>query len=124
MFQSLKFLSGQSSLLLLLLLVSMSTVGCSSGPLSLLTGGGPNVAANTQVGKTNSQTLGTTTVTEQKTSSGDIKTAKVSADGSQKVVVNDTPVWLVLAFGLLCGFLIPSPQEIGRGIYSLFKKKV
>ena len=30
------------------------------GALSLLTGGGPNVAANTQVGKTNSQTIGVT----------------------------------------------------------------
>ena len=51
---------GRLSLLLLLLLACISTVGCSKGPLSLLTGGGPNVAANVQAGKTNTQTIGQT----------------------------------------------------------------
>ena len=49
----------------LLLLVFFPLASC-GGPLSLLTGGGPNVAANVQAGKTNSQTIGQTNVTEQK----------------------------------------------------------
>ena len=87
MLLSLKSLSGQSSRLLLLLLVLTSIPSCSKGPLSLLTGGGPNVAANIQAGKTNSQTLGTTKIVEQKTESGDIKSvdSKVSAESVEKV---------------------------------------
>lgn len=124
MYQSLKSLSGRSSLLLLLLLASMSIASCSKGtPLSLLTGGGPNVAANVQAGKTNNQTVGTTNIMEQKTNSGDVKSSKISADGAQKIVVNEIPPWIILLFGLLCGFVIPSPGEIGRGVVNLVKKK-
>mgnify|MGYP003663048851 FL=1 len=48
--------SGLSSRLSVLLLVLMLTASCSSlSPFSLLTGGGPNVAANTQVGAENVQ---------------------------------------------------------------------
>ena len=38
----------------LLLVALLTLVGC-GGPLSLLTGGGPNIAANTQAGKENVQ---------------------------------------------------------------------
>lgn len=119
---SLKSLSGQSSRLLLLLSVLMLTASCSKGPLSLLTGGGPNVAANIQAGKTNSQTLGTTKIVEQKTESGDIKSvdSKVSAESVEKVTVNETQPWVILL--LILGWLLPSPNEIGRWIKSLFKR--
>jgi len=54
-------LSGLSLRTLLLLLVFTSMVGCSgTGALKFLTGGGPNVAANVQAGKTNTQTIGQT----------------------------------------------------------------
>lgn len=119
---SLKSLSGQSSRLLLLLSVLMLTASCSKGPLSLLTGGGPNVAANIQAGKTNSQTLGTTKIVEQKTESGDIKSvdSKVSAESVEKVTVNETQPWVILL--LILGWLLPSPNEIGRWIKSLFTR--
>ena len=119
---SLKSLSGQSSRLLLLLSVLMLTASCSKGPLSLLTGGGPNVAANIQAGKTNSQTLGTTKIVEQKTESGDIKSvdSKVSAESVEKVTVNETQPWVILL--LILGWLLPSPNEIGRWIKSIFKR--
>ena len=119
---SLKSLSGQSSRLLLLLSVLMLTASCSKGPLSLLTGGGPNVAANIQAGKTNSQTLGTTKIVEQKTESGDIKSvdSKVSAESVEKVTVNEAQPWVILL--LILGWLLPSPNEIGRWIKSIFKR--
>jgi hypothetical protein len=98
-------------------------LGCSSLPLGLLTGGGPNVAANVQAGKTNSQTLGTTKIVEQKTNSGDIKSvdSKVSAEQVERVTVNEAPVWMVLL--LIIGWLLPSPNEIARWLINLFKRK-
>lgn len=124
MYQSLKSLSGRSSLLLLLLLASMSIASCSKGtPLSLLTGGGPNVAANTQIGKTNNQTVGTTKVVENKVENGNVKTvdAKVAAETVDKVTVNEVPPWVILL--LILGWLLPSPGEIGRWLTNIFKKK-
>ena len=75
--------------------------GCGMSPLSLMKGGGPNVAANIQAGKTNSQTIGTTKNVEQRTESGDIKSveAKVS------------------------GWLLPSPNEIGRWFTNILTRK-
>lgn len=129
----LKLLSGLSSRLLLLLLVLTLTASCSKGPLSLLTGGGPNVAANVQAGKTNSQTIGTTnnvapTVTLRPNSRVDTidqrnTSTRVSSDAVETLVVNEYPLWLILVFGVLCGFLIPSPNEIGRGFIRLFRRK-
>ena len=121
----------RSSRLALLALVSSGILlmaGCSGSPLSLLTGGGPNVAANVQAGKTNSQTVGTTNVTEQKLvrpKARNIRQTadnnKVRSDSVETVVVNEVPVWVVLL--LILGWLLPSPNEIGRWIRSLFVKK-
>lgn len=108
---SLRFLSGQSLGLLLLLLVSTLTLSnCTKLPL-----GGTNVAANTQLGKQNNQTIGTSTVTEQtfrdsqinKVASGD---NKVSADLVETVVVNEYPIWLIIAF--VVAVLMDSPIRI------------
>ena len=75
------------------------------------------------MGKTNSQTIGTTKIVEQKTESGDIKSveAKVSAESVDRVTVNEVPPWVVLL--LILGWLLPSPNEIGRWITSLFTRK-
>ena len=131
MYKSLRYSFGPSSRTLLLLLVLMSTTSCSKVPLSLLTGGGPNVAANVQAGKTNSQTIGTTnnvapTVSIRPNARVDTidqsnSTSQVSTERVETIVVNELPVWMVLLFGLLCGFVIPSPGEIARGIVNLFK---
>jgi len=111
-----------------LLVLTLPLSSCGSNPLSLLTGGGPNVAANVQAGKTNSQTVGTTNVTEQKLvrpQARDIRqsndTNKVQASEVDTVVVNEVPVWVILL--LILGWLFPSPGEIGRSILSIFKKK-
>lgn len=107
--------------ILAFLSVSLLTA-CNSLPLGLLTGGGPNVAANVQAGKTNSQTLGTTRITEQRTNSGDIitKEGKVAAEKVETVTVNEVPPWVILL--LVLGWLLPSPGEIGRWITNLFKR--
>ena len=124
-----KFLSGRYSLLLPLLLVLTSMPSCSKLPLSLLTGGGPNVAANTQVGKTNNQTVGTTNNIEQKvdrpTVSRDLVQSSdntdVKADTVESVQISNTEPWVIVL--LILGWLLPSPNEIGRWIRSLFKRK-
>ena len=131
MYRSLRYSYGLSSRMSLLLLVLMLTVSCSKGPLSLLTGGGPNVAANVQAGKTNSQTIGTTnnispsvslrpkarvdTIDQSNTNT------KVSSDRVETVVINEVPVWVVLL--LILGWLLPSPQEITRVLLKVFKRK-
>lgn len=107
----------------------VSLLASCSNPLSLLLGGGPNIAANTQAGKTNTQTIGTTTLTEQKlvrpqarkiTQTAD--TAKVKADRVETVVVNEIPFWVLLL--LVLGWLLPSPNEIVRMVKNAFRKKL
>lgn len=105
-----------------IILTGCGTVG---NPLKLLSGGGTNVAANTQVGKTNTQTVGTTNNTEQRLSVSQAETItqatdtnKVKADKVETVVVNEVPAWVILL--LILGWLFPSPNEIGRWIRSLF----
>ena len=109
---------GRLSLLLLLLLACISTVGCSKGPLSLLTGGGPNVAANTQVGAENNQTVGVVTNNRPELT---IKAPveKVVQDTS---TTNNTEVDPLLIILLVLGWLAPSPSEIGRGLSKIFRR--
>lgn len=117
------------SLLFALVLVSM-TASCSSiNPLGFLTGG-TNVAANTQIGKTNTQTLGTTNNTDAgiKTT-GDVETInqdfdsgnKVATDRVDNLTINEIPVWVILL--LILGWLLPTPTQIGQGFLSLFRRK-
>ena len=128
MLKSLLSLSGLSLRLLLLLLALTSIVGCTGNPLSLLTGGGPNVAANTQLGQQNTQTIGKTEqssnevtvkesdnvrVTQDKQ---DIKSEKIDA-----VVVNNTTdpktFALLVALFVLWSYLLymlPSPDQIWK----------
>jgi hypothetical protein len=122
-----KFLYGPSLRLLLLLLVLTSIASCSKSPLGLLTGGGTNVLANTQAGKTNTQTIGTTNNNDQRLevgTAGKVTQANdknsVKADSVGNVTVNEIPPWVILL--LILGWLLPSPQEIGRWIRSLFTR--
>jgi len=114
------------SLVVSALLVIPACSGLS--PLSLLTGGGPNVAANVQAGKTNTQNVGTTNNVEQtlvrpqaKTIRQSNDTSKVQADSVQTVVVNEVPAWVILL--LVLGWLFPSPNEIASYVRSFFTKK-
>lgn len=130
MLTSLRFLSGLSSRSLLLLLVwigLVSLAGCSSNPLSLLTGGGPNVAANTQLGQQNTQTIGSseTVKTDIKDVQGDVVQSNdkqaVKADRVETVVVNEYPVWLIIAF--VVAVFLDSPIRMLQDLLRIFTRK-
>jgi hypothetical protein len=102
------------------LILVVFLAGCSSlNPLGFLSGG-TNVAANTQAGKQNNQTIGTSTVQEfgtqtvqaERVNSSQGQTTRVNASDVQTVVVNEVPTWIILL--LVVGWLFPSPGEMGR----------
>ena len=82
-------------------------------------GGGPSVSANVQAGKTNTQSVGQTTVNDNKANKIVQSTGKVSAEKVDNVTVNEWNIWLIVL--LVLGWLLPSPGEIGRKIGSLIK---
>ena len=93
---------------------------CGASPLNLLTGGGPNVAANVQAGKENTQQA---VVNQSKTEAGrDVvqQASPVIADQIKEVYIQQTPFWMLIL--LVLGWLLPSPNEIARGIKGLFRK--
>lgn len=101
--------------LLLILLLS------SCGTIPFLSGGGPNVAANTQVGKENYQGVTTsvdTSVRPVLRPEGPVET--VQQDNS---TTNNTEIDPLLLILLVLGWLAPSPNEIARGIRDLFRRK-
>lgn len=122
MLMLLKSWCGRSSRLVLWLLAwtgLVSLAACGANPLSLLTGGGPNIAANTQLGKENNQTIGTVSNTRP----------TVRIEAPVDTVVQDTsttkntevdPLMLLL---LITGWLAPSPGEISRNFVGLFRRR-
>jgi len=117
----------RSLLLRLVLIGGVSLVAsCSSLPMKLLTGGGPKVAANTQVAKVATQTIGksetngdqkielvqghSNRVEQVQTQDNRIKTESV-----EKVVINETSPWLIVM--LMIAWVLPTPQYIGNRIY-------
>ena len=107
------------------LLVILMIAGCS--PVGLPLGKGTNVAANTQIGRENTQTVGQDSrfQPEVKTeapietveqSSNEIRTGAV-----ENIQVTNIPPWVILL--LIIGWLLPSPGEIGRSIATLFRRK-
>ena len=127
MLKSLLSSFGLSLRSLLLLLALTSTAGCTGNPLSLLTGGGPNVAANTQLGQQNTQTIGSseTVKTDIKDVQGDVVQSNdrqsVKADRVETVVVNEYPVWLIIAF--VIAVFLDSPIRMIQDILRIFTRK-
>jgi len=116
----------------LVLALTLLTVipACGSNPLNLLTGGGPNVNAPIAAGQEVEQTQGISVKTEapsvslrpkSRVDTVDQSQNKVQADEVRTVVVNETPVWLILA--LVLGWIFPSPGEIGRWARKLLTRK-
>lgn len=107
-----------------LVLICLLLSAC-DGPLSLLTGGGPNVAANVQAGRTNVQTVGTTEITDQRITRPVARSIEQSAGDNPirtemvetLVIRNEAPPWVWLL--LIVGWLAPSPGEIARGVRKL-----
>ena len=101
--------------LLLLLLLS------SCGTIPFLSGGGPNVAANTQIGKENNQGVNTSidrSVRPVLRPEGPVE--NLQQDNS---TTNNTEIDPLLLILLVLGWLAPSPNEIARGIRNLFRRK-
>lgn len=101
----------------------MLLASCSNlSPLSLLTGsGGPNVAANTQVGKENYQ--GVTTNIDKSVRPVAKPEGPVDTIDQSNNTTNNTEIDPLLLLLLILGWLAPSPSEIGRGILKLLKRK-
>jgi len=105
---------------MLALTLSLLLAGCGGSPLSLLTGGGPRIAANTQAGKENIQQV---VANQTKTEAGrDViqQSSPVVAENIKEVTIQQTPLWMMLL--LILGWLLPSPNEISRFIRGLFKR--
>jgi len=107
--------------LVLTLLLSSCLSGC--GLTSLLPTGGTNVAANTQIGKENKQSV-VTFEQEETTSAGrDIITTEVLKEvetgpvESLDITNTNIPPWVLLV--LLLGWVLPTPTQIGRALYNL-----
>jgi len=113
MSRSSKSLHGQLWFTLALLLALTSTASCTSGALSLLTGGGPNVAANTQIGKENNQGVNISTTT-QPVLRPEGPVENVTQDNSTNTNVSP---WIILL--MIIGWLAPSPSEMGRGMLNM-----
>lgn len=109
---------------LALLALLMTLTGCSSLPFSFLKGSGTNVAANTQVGKENRQAL--VSVETAPRASRDVVQKTIDTDKVETIYLTQEkiPTWLLVMFGFLCGFVIPSHTEIARWILKQFGLKL
>ena len=105
----------------LILSVALVTSLSSCSQLSSLIplGGGTNVAANTQIGKENTQNLGlNNSIRPQLRVEAPVD--KIIQDTSTTKNTEIDPLMLIL---LILGWLAPSPSEMGRGILKLFRRK-
>lgn len=116
------WLSRYLFLVLLLSSVSITTMGCTgSTVLSSLLGGGPKVAANTQIGKTNQQTIGqTNTVAPQVSVRPKARVETIDQSNKTENTYTNQP-WLIIAFAL--AVLLDSPIRIVQDIFTKFSKR-
>ena len=102
--------------------------GCGGGPLSLLTGGGPNVAANVQAGAENRQAVisqenaAPSVSIRPRANVGDIRQEQNTARAETIENFNANPPWWVWVL-LVVGWLLPSPGEMARQIASVFRRR-
>jgi hypothetical protein len=109
----------------LLVLVSCGTP---VGQLVDLVGGGTNVAANVQAGRTNAQTVGSAEFSDQRIIRPQARSIEQSAGRTgvrsetveTLIVREDPPAWLLLL--ALIGWLVPTPRQIGISLYSLMAR--
>jgi hypothetical protein len=112
-----------SSLCLILLL---SSCGLTSLPF-FSGGGGPTVNSNAQVGKENTQQVVAQQTTQEAGRDIVTETKEVEAESIDKLTIKNTniPIWVMLL--LILGWLLPTPTQIGQGLYNLvalpFKRK-
>ena len=99
------------------LLLIATLTGCSglSALTSLASGGGTNVAANTQIGRENRQTA---VGFEERVEAGrDVIQKEVEAGPVDNLTINNEehPPWLLLV--ALIGWLLPTPTQMGLAIW-------
>jgi len=100
---------------------------CGASPLNLLTGGGPNVAANVQAGAENNQALGVSNRDEKTVTRSTARTIDQSSSGTgirsekvETVVVEAAAdwVWVLIAgvlIGIFIGWTIDTPRDMMFG---------
>lgn len=104
-----------SSICLILLLSS-----CGLTSLPFLGGSsGPTVNSNALVGKENTQQVVAQQTTQEAGRDIVTETKTVEAEAVEDITIKNTniPVWVMLL--LILGWLLPTPTQIGRGIYEL-----
>lgn len=113
-----------------LLLICSALASCSqvAGIVGGAIGSRPSIAANVQAGRTNAQTVGRTTVTDQRIEGTNARTVEQSAgdtrvrtESVQTIIVReDPPPWFLLV--TLLGWLLPTPGQIGAGLFALIAR--
>ena len=105
----------------LAIVLILTLAGCGSGPLSLLAGGGPNVAANVQAGAENNQAVAQVDTSSKVEAGRDVvqvqQEKQVEAQTVETVeIINETPIppWVLIL--LILGWLLPTPQSIATAI--------
>jgi hypothetical protein len=96
------------------LILIMLLSSCGGLPLGMLGGGGPNVAANTQIGRENRQTA---VGFEERVEAGrDVVQKEVETGQVERMTINNEeyPPWIILL--MLLGWLLPTPTQMGYAI--------
>jgi len=107
----------------LFLILLLSSCGLTSLPFLGGGGGGPTVNSNAQIGKENKQAVVTYEEEETNNAGRDvIKTEvlkEVETGTVEQLKINNTniPIWVILL--LLLGWLLPTPTQIGQGLYQI-----
>ena len=110
----------------LCLILLLSSCGLTSLPF-FGGNGGPTVNSNAQIGKENTQQVVAQQTTQDAGRDIVTETKEVEAASIEDLTIKNTniPVWVMLL--LILGWLLPTPTQIGQGIYTLltlpFKRK-
>ena len=110
----------------LCLILLLSSCGLTSLPF-FGGGSGPTVNSNAQIGKENTQQVVAQQTTQDAGRDIITETKEVEAKSIEDLTIKNTniPVWVM--FLLLLGWLLPTPTQMGQGLYTLltlpFKRK-
>jgi len=113
--------------IVVLLTSSFLLSSCGLSSLPFFSGSGTNVAANTQLGETNNQTVGNNESVDQtikvETLEGTVEQSnddnKVNTESVENININEIPPWVLLL--LILGWLLPSPNEIWGGFLRMIR---
>ena len=116
--------------LLPLMLICVALASCAKvvGIVGGALGGGPNVAANVQAGRTNAQTVGQPTFSDQRIESTQARSIEQSAGDTRVrservetvIVQEDVPAWVWLL--ALLGWVLPTPQQMGAALFGMIAR--